>query len=131
MSSDTTAKPSGVDARVAPRVAVRAQVELTFDDWRIPTQTYTANVSETGLFAVKKNPPPVGSLVKFSLRTDSGSEIRGMAEVVWVRLKTKSLDSPNGVGLRYRWLDAEGQEKLRELVASHLGPGTPPGSATA
>ena len=54
--------PDSSHRRDAPRVAVEVQVELALDDWRIDPDMYTANISETGLFAVTGHPAPVGSL---------------------------------------------------------------------
>ena len=111
--------PDSGHGRLARRVAVEVQVELELDDWRIDPDMYTANISETGLFAVTGRPAPVGSLAKFKLSPKRFGEVRGLAEVVWIRLKSESCERPSGMGLSFRHVAEDANQRLREFVAKH------------
>ena len=75
----------------------------------------TGNISAGGLFVATRKAPPVGTQVKFVL--DLGQKIaRGYAEVVWLRVRSKSTEAPSGMGLQFRhFLDDSRQHLIHRL----------------
>lgn len=76
----------------------------------------TGNISPGGFFVALPNPPPVGTMVKFALDLD-GKVVRGFGEVAWIRLTSKSIEMPVGMGVRFRHLLDFGGVLLRLFLA--------------
>jgi hypothetical protein len=111
--------PQGADRRRSPRAEIRIPVSVELDDYRVPKALITANVSLTGMFVAMRHPPPIGSRVKFAIQLEEGI-VRGIADVVHIRLRSQSLADPSGMGLDYRCLLGAGKEQLARALASAL-----------
>ena len=105
------------DRRAHVRKALRLKVLIELDDLRVPATFYTVNVSAGGMFVGLKNPPPIGSMIKFVMMVEPEPEIRGIAHVVWVRQKTLSLEEPNGMAMEYRFFHGDGEARLIKAIA--------------
>ena len=75
----------------------------------------TANVSFGGCFVAMRTPPPVGTSVRLALDLE-GHAVNAFAEVVWIRLSSKSLDQPVGMGLQFRHFIDDGLEILSSYL---------------
>jgi hypothetical protein len=124
--------------RTAPRVPSLQKVSLGIASLEQAIVAETINVSCTGLFVrVAPGDVRVGEHVEFCLslqpsvggssasasnpiddaaQASSSREIRGKAEVVWVRAKPKG-NSPEGLGLRFMDLNESGMDVLRAYIA--------------
>jgi hypothetical protein len=125
--------------RSAPRVPALQKISLNIASLEQAIAAETINVSCTGLFVrVAPGSVRVGELVEFCLSVvpeigrgegsllnpldrvvgASGvvSEIRGRAEVVWVRPSARG-SLPEGVGLRFMDLGDSGMDALRSYIA--------------
>ena len=110
MSSDG---PRGFrEQRLDPRASIMLAVRIQVDAFEEQRTGLTANVSISGLFMTTSRPEPVGSLIKFELDLyESGPTIRGVGEVVWIRVAYDGPSAPVGMGIRF------GHLKQRELLA--------------
>ena len=125
--------------RSAPRVELLQKIELSIASLEQAIVAETLNVSCSGLFVrVAPRDVRVGEHVEFCLSLvpalaggdSSGSnpidrvvaagaanrEIRGRAEVVWVRSRPKD-NLPEGIGLRFMDLNESGMVNLRAYIA--------------
>ena len=103
-----------------PRAEVRTTVELTVDDFSVPTTMCTANVSLGGMFVVMAVPRPVGSQARFRMYLPSGEEVTGLATVVWIRTRTVNIQQPSGAGFKFNRLNGRSRSLLAELINSIL-----------
>ncbi len=93
-------------------------VELTVDDFQVPVTTYTGDVSMGGMFITMNHPRPVGSQARFRIHLPTGEEVSGLASVVWLRMKTESLDRPSGAGYVFDHLLGESESRLAEVIGA-------------
>jgi uncharacterized protein (TIGR02266 family) len=81
---------------------------------------YLRNISKGGVFIEARDPLEKGET--FNLRIslpDSGSDLEVLCEVVWSREKevvTPRGKHPQGMGIRFLNLGAEGQERIQKLL---------------
>lgn len=100
------------------RVPLEAPVSLQFDAFGQPQSGFTANISVGGMFVQSCSPRPVGTRLRFELELEAGTEpISGLAEVVWIRVKQHCLEQPAGMGIQFRYLDADSRRRLDAAVA--------------
>jgi hypothetical protein len=109
--------------RIADRVAVQLPVKLEFDTAQSGEPAVTGNVSNTGMYVAFKSPPPVGTLARFEIQRTDGSAVRGIGEVAWIRVRWTGKGRPPGMGIHFRFLDAEGRQSLEALIADGLARG--------
>ena len=96
-------------------------MKLKFDSFDQMQAGYTANVSRGGMFVHVADARPVGSLLRFEL--DLGvteAPITGFGEIVWIRLKQRTLQQPPGIGVQFRHLEAESVSHLETALRSAL-----------
>lgn len=105
------------------RAPVRAKVEVRFDERPEKTVGFAANISEGGLFVETPETRPVGTLLRFSLELTGSETVTGFAEVVWIRVRPEGPKKPAGCGIQFRFLEADGRERLRAFIARLLGEG--------
>lgn len=99
--------------RELTRAPLQLPVKLKFDSFGQMLTGFTANVSRGGMFVGGAEARPVGTLIKFELNlAPSLPPIVGLGEVVWIRLKQRELGLPPGMGVQFRYLDAENQSRL-------------------
>lgn len=104
--------------RESTRVPLEAPVKLQFDAFGQPQSGFTANISVGGMFVQSCSPRPVGTRLRFELELEAGTEpISGLAEVVWIRVKQHCLEQPAGMGIQFRYLDADSRRRLDAAVA--------------
>jgi uncharacterized protein (TIGR02266 family) len=106
-------KPSDSPER---RKTNRVTINKQFDSFDQFVKEYVANVSGEGAFIKTEQPLPVGTelALKFSVVLDQIETIEGTGVVVRVE------DSPRGVGVVFKELDAYSRELVeRLLVAKH------------
>jgi len=117
---------SPTDFREHSRAPLKAPATLQIDAFSQPVSGYTADLSQGGMFVQTKEPPPVGSIVRFEV--DLGSPdgvIRGTAEVVWMRTEAQGARHPAGIGLQFRFIEGNGEPLLSAAVhkaLEELGP---------
>lgn len=100
------------------RVSLVAPVSLQFDAFGQPQSGFTANISVGGMFVQSRSPQAVGTRLRFELELEAGAEpISGLAEVVWIRVKQHRLRQPAGMGIQFRYLDADSRRRLDAAVA--------------
>ena len=113
-SSDRPPVP-GFERRVLPRTPVERAVRVQVAG-RPVFMAMTANVSRGGFFVKMRDPPPVGTRVKFVL--DLGQRaIRGHADAAWIRLRSSLDEGPRGMGLRIIFLLDDGARHFEQFVA--------------
>ena len=95
---------------------LEVDVEITLDDWHAAKLTRTANVSPGGMYVLLRDPPPVGSIVKFEMKLSDG-DVHGIGRVTWIRLKTDTLERPTGMGLEFRTIFDDGEKRLKQACA--------------
>ncbi len=121
-----------------PRTAVELPVSIQVAGWPEPRGGLTANVSATGMFVRFERPEPIGTMVRLELDLGADSEpVRGMGEVIWIRVRWEGKNRPAGMGIRFLGLAPEPaaalEKKLDELQAAEeagADPGTSPRSRT-
>ncbi len=100
------------------RAPLEAAVTLQFEAFAEPEAGFTANVSTGGMFVPSAKPPPVGTRLRFEVELEHGAPpVRGLGEVVWIRLQSKGPDQPRGMGIQFRYLDPESGRRLRAAVS--------------
>ncbi len=125
--------------RNAPRVSSLQKISLNIASLEQAIAAETINVSCSGLFVrVAPRDVRVGEQVEFCLSlsaalgggdglivnpidqmeaaSSANREIRGKAEVVWVRSRPKG-NMPEGIGLRFMDLNESGMDVLRSYIA--------------
>lgn len=101
------------------RTPFQTEIRLQFGNNRELTTT-TVDLSSAGAFAAAKPPQPVGTLVRFQIPlTDGQPPVAGYGEVVWIRVRDDGRERPAGMGIQFRYLDGNGDVRLREHLARH------------
>lgn len=99
------------------RAPLEVPVKLLFDSFGEMKSGYSANVSRGGMFVAGSEVRPVGTLIKFELKLSlSSAPVRGLGEVVWIRLKQRHLGQPPGMGIQFRYLDVDSLSRLDSAV---------------
>jgi PilZ domain len=109
--------------RIADRVAVRLPVHLELDTAQEAQSGTSGNVSRSGMFVGFNSPPPVGTLARFEIRRPDGEPVRGIGEVVWIRVRWAGKGKPPGMGIRFRFMDEAGTAALEALIQDGLDRG--------
>lgn len=110
---------SGIDPpnRGSDRVPIAAEVDLEFESFQGFLSEYSANISLGGMFVRCAQPPPVGTVLRFSLKLKGDFKlIQGRGEVVWNREQGQGADKPAGVGIRFLELPPASQDLIRRMV---------------
>ena len=105
---------SQFEFRENTRTSLEVPVTIKIAD-RDGVHARTSNISIGGFFVALSKPPPVGTMVKFVLDLD-GRVARGFGEVAWIRLTSRGLEMPVGMGVRFRHLLDDGEVLLRDLL---------------
>jgi len=101
----------------APRVPFDAQVRIQSADQGETTNALAGNVSLTGMFIRTQQPRPAGSFLQFELSLgDEWDLVKGVGQVVWVRFDHEPPVRPAGMGIRFRWMDEDGQDTLLRIA---------------
>lgn len=109
------------------RVPVPEKVEIVVEDFVGFISQYAANISLGGAFIATDNPKPVGSQIDLLFRlADNFSLIQGRGEVAWVRSSGESTERPQGMGVRFVWLDPASQELVQKIVNNYVAEGGTP-----
>jgi hypothetical protein len=115
---------SGADDRIADRVAIKLPVKLELDTAQAADQAaLTGNVSHTGMYVAAKSPPPVGTLARFEIQRTDGPPVRGIGEVVWIRVRWTGKGKPPGMGIHFRFLDQEAKDSLNAMIEDGISRG--------
>ena len=110
----------GGSPRRESRVPLDAQVELKFENFQGFLDEIAANISNGGMFVKGTNPPPVGTVVDFSLKLqDDYALIQGRGEVAWVRARDAGPEAPAGVGIRFLKLLEPSGELIKRIVQKY------------
>lgn len=121
-SAPTDAAPpesvEGIEAfEEGTRAPLEVPVKLLFDSFGEMKSGFSANVSRGGMFVAGTEVRPVGTLIKFELKLSlSSAPVRGLGEVVWIRLKQRHLGQPPGMGIQFRYLDVDSLSRLDSAV---------------
>jgi len=83
-------------------------------------KAHTGNISIGGMFVEGENPRPVGTLVRFELRLDTGEPIKGVGEVVWIRPHSQGPEAPSGMGIQFGHLEESPHARLKATVLGAL-----------
>ena len=107
--------------RLSDRASVELPVEIQVNAFEEPRSGITANVSMLGMFVETFQPEPIGALIKFEMALSAaGPNIRGIGEVVWLRLVDQGPNAPAGMGVKFGHLSDRAQAALRERLKEEL-----------
>ena len=105
------------ERRLDERASMALSVTIQVDAFEEPRSGITADVSESGMFVETFRPEPIGSLIKFELQlSEAGAVVRGVGEVVWIRLRDQGPRSPAGMGIRFGHLSDRARLALKGLL---------------
>jgi uncharacterized protein (TIGR02266 family) len=96
------------------RVHVQVDVTIASD-----SQLYTGlseNLSEGGVFVATHVIREVGDTIDITLRLPDSKPIRTVGEVRWVREVSDRIDTPSGMGLRFRSLGYEDAAAIQSFI---------------
>lgn len=118
------------DFRENTRAPLHAPATLQVDAFSEPLTGFTGDISLGGMFVRMRNPPPVGSILRFEIELeDPVGTIKGMAEVAWLRTHGRVPGQPAGMGVQFRFVEDEGEPLLRQAIEDalkNLPPEAPP-----
>lgn len=97
-----------------------APVRLQFDALKEAQECFTGNLSIGGMFVAARNPRPVGTLLRFELDLGSGEPIKGLGEIVWMRLRSLGEEAPSGFGVQFGHLEESDRERLQAALQGGL-----------
>lgn len=97
-----------------------ATVRLQFDALEEAQEGFTANLSIGGMFVQTTNPRPVGTLLRFELDLGEAEPIRGVGEIVWIRVHSLGPDAPSGFGIQFGHLNEANRARLNVAVLEAL-----------
>lgn len=116
MSSNGDGKP----ARGSERVPINAEVDLEFESFQGFLSEYSSNISLGGMFVRTSEAPPVGTVLRFSLKLKGNFNlIQGRGEVVWTRPESEDPKVPAGAGIRFLELETASEDLIRRMVDRH------------
>ena len=102
------------------RVPAEIDVMLWVNSKVHDTARRRGNGSEDAMFVVTSKPLPVGTVARFQMTLPNGEVVSGFAEVAWIRRHYEHASRPNGMGVRYTVVRADGRRLLREFVLENL-----------
>lgn len=103
------------------RAPLHAPTTLQVDAFSEPISGYTGDISLGGMFVKMRNPPPVGTLLRFAIELDEpAGTIKGTAEVAWLRARGLAPNQPAGLGVQFRFVEQDGEALLRQAVEKAL-----------
>ena len=106
--------------RTATRAPVGKPIKLHFDDSLEAAEGVCENISIGGMFILVESTRKSGSLVRFELRVDESTAIRGLGEVVWAQGREEALRRESGVGIKFRFLEQRDRQLIFKLVSQHI-----------
>jgi uncharacterized protein (TIGR02266 family) len=113
--------PSVADAsnrRREPRIPSLLAVHYRLPGREAFIERYVANVSRAGMFIVSRELHPAGTQIQFEVRTMDGEiHVGGKGIVRWSRPADPVRNMPPGVGVQFTELEAEGQQKIDQMLA--------------
>ena len=109
------------DFRENTRAPLNAPATLQVDAFSEPLAGYTGDISLGGMFVKMRNPPPVGTLLRFEIELEEpAGTVKGMGEVAWLRAHGLELNRPAGMGMRFRFVEEDGEPLLRQAIEEAL-----------
>lgn len=109
------------DFRQNSRVPLHASTSLQIDAFSEPISGYTGDISLGGMFVKMRDPPPVGTLLRFAIELEApAGTVKGTAEVVWLRARALAPSQPAGAGVQFRFIEEDGEPLLRQAVEKAL-----------
>ncbi len=113
--------------RGSERVPIEARVDLEFESFQGFLSEYSSNISLGGIFVQTSQPPPVGTVLKFSLKLKGNFNlVQGRGEVVWIRPEGDGGGPPPGAGIRFLDLEPASKDLIRRMVDRHKVQGGSP-----
>ena len=80
---------------------------------------FAENISAGGVFVATHLVKPVGECMEISINlADSGTMVRGVGEVRWVREYNEASDTPPGMGIRFIELAAGAEGVIQSFLAT-------------
>jgi uncharacterized protein (TIGR02266 family) len=80
---------------------------------------FAENISAGGVFVATHLVKPVGERMEISINlADSGTMVRGVGEVRWVREYNEASDTPPGMGIRFIELAAGAEGVIQSFLAT-------------
>lgn len=120
----TNPKDQPQAARVHPRLPASLVVTFRVAGRAAFIERYASNVSKGGIFIVSREVHPIGSEIKFEIRSVDGAAVfTGVGIVRWTKLHDPATKQLPGLGIQFTNLDDDNQqvlEKLLELNAQSL-----------
>jgi len=100
-----------------PREA-RLTINKEFGSFEAFIEEYVTNVSRTGAFVKRADPPPVGTEIdlKFTVIMDDIETIEGVGKIVRVQ------EEPPGMGVVFTRISHHSQHLLERLLTRHDAP---------
>lgn len=77
---------------------------------------FAENLSAGGVFVATHLLRPVGETLEICLHLPDGSEIKAVGEVRWTRVFNADSDTPPGMGVRFRELDAQSNAAIERFL---------------
>ena len=109
------------DFRENTRAPLHAPATLQVDAFTEPLAGYTGDISLGGMFVKMRNPPPVGTILRFEIElTETAGRVKGMGEVAWLRAHGLAPGQPAGMGMRFRFVEEDGEPLLRQAIEEAL-----------
>ena len=109
------------DFRENTRAPLHAPATLQVDAFTEPLAGYTGDISLGGMFVKMRNPPPVGTILRFEIELpDPAGKVKGMGEVAWLRAQGLVPGQPAGMGMRFRFVEEDGEPLLRQAIEEAL-----------
>lgn len=109
------------DFRENTRAPLHAPTTLQIDAFSEPLTGYTGDISLGGMFVKMRNPPPVGTLLRFAIELEKPAGVaKGTAEVAWMRARDVAPNQPAGIGVQFRFVEEDGADLLRRAIEKAL-----------
>ena len=110
--------PDGRSQRVHDRVPALLAVTFRLPGKAAFIERYAANVSKGGIFIVSKEVHPIGSEIRFEIRSVDGNIVfSGRGIVRWTQLHDPVTKKLPGLGVQFTALDEENRGVLEKLLA--------------
>ncbi len=114
----TNLKEPPHSARVHTRLPASLVVTFRIAGRAAFIERYASNVSKGGIFIVSREVHPIGSEIKFEIRSVDGSTVfTGIGIVRWTKLHDPATKQLPGLGIQFTNLDDENQQVLEKLLA--------------
>ena len=109
------------------RVPIPETIDVVIEDFMGFIQRFASNISKGGVFLATTEGLEVGTPLELHFRLeDNYPLIHARGTVIWVRHQPLGTRHPAGMGVRFDWIDDEGQRLINKIVSNHIKDGGKP-----